>query len=283
MIEAALDALPGRTTVAEIMAEAPADAWFRPDPEDTIYLELENGERVVILLVPELSPGHAKQVRTLAREGYYERLHFYRVPEGFVAQGGDESGEKSKGSAAETLTSEFEAPWPDGLPFTPLGHDDSYAAQSGFVRGVPAGRDPDAGTGWLAHCTGAFAFGREEGRDTASTEFYVTLQPQRYLDRNLTVLGRVVWNMPAIQAIPRNEPNNGGVMQDRARWTPIASVRVASDVDEADRTDVEVMDTASETFRQLLGARAARADAFFYHRPDHVDLCQMPVPVRLAE
>ena len=275
------DALPGRPTVAEIMEAAPDSVWFTPDPEDLLYLEIPGG-RVVIQLVPELSPRHAEQVRTLAREGYYDGLHFYRVVPGFVAQGGDESGERDKGSAAETLPAEFEAPLPETLAFTPLGQDDPYAPRSGFIEGVPAARDPETGTAWLAHCTGAFAFGREVGRDTASTEFYITVQPQRYLDRNLTVLGRVIWGMDLVQAIPRGRPNNGGTIEDRDRWTPIASMRVAADLPRLRRTEVQVMDTTSGTFAQLLEARANRPSDFFYRRPDHVDLCQMPVPVREA-
>ena len=274
--------IEGRPSVAEIMASAPDEAWFTPDPEDTIYLELPQG-RVVIVLVPELSPRHAAQLRTLAREGYYEGLSFYRVPIGFVAQGGDETGERDKGTAADSLPAEFEAPLPATLAFTPLGMDDPYAPEAGFVRSLPAARDPDTGTAWLAHCTGAFAFGREEARDTASTEFYVALQPQRYLDRNLTVLGRVVWGMEHIQAVTRNAPGEFGQMADLDRATPILAMRVAADVPRVRRTDIEIMDSTSDVFRQLTLARAARPSGFFYHRPNHVDLCQMPVPVRRAD
>nr|WP_281373749.1 peptidylprolyl isomerase [Parvularcula dongshanensis] len=263
------------------MADAPEGAWVAPDPEDTLYVDVPSG-RIVVVLVPEMAPRHVEQLRTLAREGYYEGLHFYRVIDGFVAQGGDESGEKDKGSAAQTLAAEFEVPMPAGLAFTPLGHADPYADESGFVAGQPAGRDPEGGTAWLAHCTGAFAFGRDEGRDTAATEFYVTLQPQRYLDRNLTVLGRVVLGMEHLQAMPRGALGTAGTIEDERRWTPIESVTVASDLPRKDRVPVEVMDTGSDTFRRLIEARAARADAFFYYRPDHVDLCQMPIPVRLT-
>jgi peptidylprolyl isomerase len=281
----AADPLPA-PTVTEVMAAAPEAAWFQPDPEDTLYLDVAAG-RIVILLVPELSPAHAAQVRTLARAGYYDGLSFYRVPVGFVAQGGDEGGERDIGEAAASLPAEFEAALPAGLAFTPLGHADGYAPEAGFVRGLPAGRDPEAGpergSAWLAHCTGAFAFGREEGRDTASTEFYVTLQPQRYLDRNLTVLGRVVWGQEHLAGIARNEPGNFGTMTNTSRATRIEGLAVAADLPEAERVSIEVMDTTSEAFRQLIAARANRADAFFYHRPDHVDLCQMPVPVRLRE
>ncbi|WP_031551551.1 peptidylprolyl isomerase [Parvularcula oceani] len=275
------DPLPGRATVAEILEAAPEEAWVRPDPEDTLYLDLDAG-RVVIAMVPELAPAHAAQIRTLAREGYYEGLSFYRVVEGFVAQGGDEAGTKDIGSAKPALPAEFEMPLPEGVTFTPLGQADPYSSQAGFIESLPAARDPQAGTAWLAHCTGAFAFGREEGRDTASTEIYIALQPQRYLDQNLTVLGRVILGMEHVQAMPRGELGNAGTIADEGRWTPIRGMTLAADLPEEARVPVEIMDTSSETFAQLIEARAARPSGFFYHRPDHVDLCQMPVPVRLA-
>ena len=58
------DPLLGRATVAEILEAAPEEAWVRPDPEDTLYLDLDAG-RVVIAMVPELAPAHAAQIRTL--------------------------------------------------------------------------------------------------------------------------------------------------------------------------------------------------------------------------
>ena len=281
LLALAAQPIEDRPTVAEIMAAAPEAAWVAPRPEDTLYIETPQG-RIVVAMVPELAPAHAAQLRRLVREGYYDGLSFYRVPIGFVAQGGDVDGERDLGAAAPALPAEFEAPLPEGLTFTPLGMDDPYAPEAGFVRSLPAARDPATGTAWLAHCAGALAFGREEGRDTASTEIYVTLQPQRYLDRNLTVVGRVVWGFEQVDAITRNAPGNFGTMAELDRATPILSVRLASDVPRVRRTEVELLDSTSETFRQLIEARAARPSGFFYHRPGHVDLCQMPVPARLA-
>ena len=279
----AADPLPGKPTVAEIMASAPDADWFAPDPDDTLYVETEAG-RLVVLMIPEMADAHVRQLRVLAREGYYDGLTFYRVPIGFVAQGGDRTGERDIGAADDALPAEFEAPWARVPEFTPLGYHDGYAPAAGFVRGVPAGYDPATDTAWLAHCQGALAFGRNEGRDTASTEIYVTLQPQRYLDRNLTVVGRVIWGFEHLAKIERNAPGNFGERDAEAGpGTVMLSVRLASDLPEAERTPVEVMDTGSETFRALIGTRAARPSGFFHYRPNHVDLCQMPVPVRLAE
>ena len=263
-----------------LAATTPAD-WVRPAPENTIYMEVPQG-LIVIAMTPDLAPVHVEQVRTLLREGYYDGLHFYRVIEGFVAQGGDQAGAKDKGTAREIMPHEFEEPIPDGLSFTPLGNEDGYAPEVGYINGFPAGIDRERGSVWLAHCAGAFAFGREEGMDTASTEFYITLQPQRYLDRNLTVFGRVIWGMDVVQSITRGRPGNSDIIQDRDDWTPILRARLASDVPDAERLPLEMLDTNSQAFGDLIAARRNRSEDFFYVQHDYIGLCQMPLPVRLA-
>ncbi len=266
----------------QIVAEAMPEEWVTPDPERILYIDIPQG-RIVVLMSADLAPNHVAQVQTLAREGYYDGLHFYRVIEGFVAQGGDAKGEKPKGSAKDSLKAEFTDQWHDDLSFTPLGNPDGYADMAGYINGFPAGRDLDDGEIWLAHCTGAFAFGRDTPRDSASTEFYITLQPQRYLDRNLTVFGRVIWGMEHVQAIPRGKPGNGGVIEDEERWTEISSIRLAADLPEAERLNLELLDTNSDSFKDLILARRNRPEDFFYYRPDYLDLCQLALPVRLKE
>ncbi len=265
-----------------IVAATTSDDWQDADPENTLYIDIPQG-RIVVLLTPDLAQAHVTQVKKLAREGYYDGLHFYRVIEGFVAQGGDESGQKEIITAEQTMKAEFDEPIPEGLAFTKLGNEDGYADKVGYINGFPAGVDKDDGKVWLAHCSGAFAFGRNNQRDSASTEFYITLQPQRYLDRNLTVFGRVIWGMEHVQSITRGAAGNGGVISDKERWTPISSISVAADWPEEQRLALEWMDTNTELFKELLGARRNRPEDFFYYRPDHLDLCQMPLPVRLKQ
>ena len=61
------------------------------DPQNTIYLELKDG-RVVIKLRPDLAPKHVEQIKTLARQGFYDGIVFHRVIDGFMAQTGDPTG-----------------------------------------------------------------------------------------------------------------------------------------------------------------------------------------------
>ena len=59
------------------------------DPENTIVMELKDGGRVVIELLPDVAPKHAARMKELARSGAYDNVAFHRVIEGFMAQTGD--------------------------------------------------------------------------------------------------------------------------------------------------------------------------------------------------
>ncbi len=67
------------------------------DPEDTLYLELENG-RVVIEMFPDVAPGHVAHIKKLVREEFYDGITFHRVISGFMAQTGDPKGDGTGGS-----------------------------------------------------------------------------------------------------------------------------------------------------------------------------------------
>ena len=202
------DALDGKKSSAEILAGTRLEDWRTIPAEEMLVIKLERG-RVTIALSPALAPRHVAQVKKLARAGFYDGLSFYRVIDGFVAQGGDPFGEKPIGKARKSLKAEFETAG-DRIDFAPLPDADGYAPIAGFIGAIPAGHDAAAGTFWHLHCAGAFAFGREDGRDTASTEFYIALQPQRYLDRNLSVFGRVIDGMDAADAIGAVPTGPGG-------------------------------------------------------------------------
>lgn len=251
-----------------------------PDPENTLYIELERG-RVVVMLAPDLAKAHVAQVKALTRLRFYDGLSFYRVIEGFVAQGGDWTSKKPFGKPARpTMKAEFDETPPKDFNFVPLPDEDGYAPQVGFAKSLPVGADPANNKVWHLHCAGAFAFGRNDGRDTASTEFYVTLQPQRYLDRNLSVFGRVIAGMEHLQALRRVNPpeKEGDDIGEK-----IVAFRLAADVPEEQRTRLEVLRSDTETFKAYVESKRNRPEAFFHFRPDHVDVCQLSVPVRAAK
>lgn len=269
------DALEGKKSGAEILAETTAEDWRAIPPEDVLVIELERGN-VTVALSPSLAPKHVEQVKKLAREGFYDGLSFYRVIDGFVAQGGDPFGERKIRKAKKSMKAEFETKG-TSVPFMATPDADGFAPMSGFIGGLPAGHDPETGTYWHLHCTGAFAFGREDGADTASTEFYIALQPQRYLDRNMSVFGRVIEGMEHLQALRRVEPPES---KDDDIGEKIISFRVAADIPQSERFDYEILDSARPAFAAYAESRRNRPEAFFHFRPDHLDLCQMPTPLR---
>ncbi len=270
------DALEGKKSGADILAATVAEDWREIPAEELLVIELERG-KVHVALSPALAPAHVKQVRKLAREGFYDGLSFYRVIDGFVAQGGDPFSERKTKTSKKTLKAEFEGPLAPGQSFDALGDADGFAPQVGFTASLPAGFDASAGTAWHLHCPGAFAFGREDARDTASTEFYVALQAQRYLDRNMSVFGRVINGMAHLQALRRVEPPATKIDDLGER---IVSIRVAADIAPDARATFEILDSARPVFAEFAEARRNRPEAFFHFRPGFLDVCQLPVPVR---
>ncbi len=267
-----------------IKASAPAD-WRTPDAGNTLYVELESG-RVVIELAPQFAPEHVANIRTLARGRYWDGLSINRSHDNFVVQWGDAAEEdgdrKPLGEAKAALPAEFVRP-ADGLDFHPLPDRDGWAPQVGFVDGFPAARHPDAGTAWLAHCYGMVGAGRDMAADSSNgTELYVvTGQSPRQLDRNITVVGRVLHGIERLSALPRGTGPLGFYETAQER-TPIRAIRLASDVPAAERTHLEVMRTDTPLFDELVEARRNRRDAWYKTPAGHIDLCNVPVPVRMA-
>jgi peptidylprolyl isomerase len=268
----------------EILDASPASAWRELDPARTLYMELASG-RVVIELAPQFAPEHVANIKTLAHEQFWDGTSIYRAQDNFVVQFGDAEGEepakaKSLGSAKTHLPAEFHRA-SAGLKFDRLPDPDGWARQVGFVEGFPVGSD-GAGKTWLAHCYGTLGAGRNNADDSSiGAELYVTIgQSPRQLDDNITVVGRVVKGMELLSVIPRG-PDPMGFYADAAQRTPIRSIRLASEVPADQRTALQVLRTDSQTFRDATEARRNRVDDFYKRPAGHIDLCNVPVPVRL--
>ena len=126
---------------------------------------------------------------------------------------------------------------------------------------------------------------RNEDPDSSSTDFYIVIgQAPRYLDRNLTIFGRVVWGMDVVQRIKRGPTLKNGIIEEDLDRSYIKRMRLASSLDKSEQLDVWVADTNSVGFRKMLKERRNRSDKFFHHKPPRVlDICQVPVPARLEK
>ena len=263
-------------------ATQPAD-WRRLDPANTLYLDLASG-RVVIELAPGFAPEHVANIRTLAKEGYWNGLSINRSQDNFVVQWGDasedEKARKPIGGAMAKIPAEFERSSKD-MKFDRLPDRDGWAPQVGFADGFPAARDPQAGKAWMAHCYGTLGAGRDVAADSSNgTELYVvTGQSPRQLDRNITMVGRVVQGIELLSVLPRGTGPLGFYEKPEQR-TPIQAIRLASDVPENDRVELELLRTDTPSFTQIVEARRNRRDEWYKRPAGHIDLCNVPLPVR---
>ena len=268
------------TCLLALAAAAPAqdEGWRSPDPAETVYLELPDGV-VTVELAPEFAPKTVAQFKRLVADGFYDGLTFYRVIDGFVAQGGDQSDMTDKPSAAPNLPAEFEREWSDELAWTSVQEPDLFAPETGFIDGFAAARDSQQGRVWLTHCPGVVAMARNNEPDTGSTDFYIVIgQAPRYLDRNLAIFGRVIDGMEIVQRIVRGKPENNGMIPEDAPQTEILRAVRGSDLPPAERTALQVQDTNGADFQAVLRTRRVRDNAFFHSKPPEVlDVCQVPV------
>jgi peptidylprolyl isomerase len=137
------------------------------DPENIWVLDLSNGQRVKIRLMPDWAPGHVARIKELTRRGFYNGVIFHRVIDGFMAQGGDPTGTGQGGSELPDLKAEFNP---------------------------------------MPHVRGTVSMARAAEEDTANSQFFIVFYPRFSLDKKYTNFGRVIENMAAVDAIKRGEP-----------------------------------------------------------------------------
>jgi peptidylprolyl isomerase len=112
---------------------------------------------------------------------------------------------------------------------------DSYSTASGITAdGWPVATN--GAQAWLTHCYGMVGVARDALPSTGSgAELFTPIgQSARRLDRNYTVVGRVIEGMQHLSALPRSDAAMG-VYADRAQDLPIVAVRLASDLPAAAR------------------------------------------------
>jgi cyclophilin family peptidyl-prolyl cis-trans isomerase len=168
----------GVSLLAAGLTAGSAHAQPSPDPENTLYMDLKGG-RVVITMFPDLAPKTVAQIKTLARQGFYDNTPFHRVIEGFMAQGGDPSGSGSGGSKLPNVPAEF----------TNKRH---------FLRGT---------------C----GMARTSDPSSGNSQFFIMFAPGTSLDGQYTIWGQVVQGMDYVDQIKRGTGPNGMVTGDPDR------------------------------------------------------------------
>lgn len=271
-----------KPTVSDLVKASRPSDWRPLDPDNTLYMDLPGG-RVVIEMAPDFAPNHAANIKALARENYFDGLAVIRSQDNFVAQWGDadEKNPRPFKTAKAKLKAEFTAPLRNDKHFTRLPDRDGYAAQVGHSNGFPSARDPKTGQAWLVHCYGMVGVGRDTDADSGggSSLYAVTGHAPRHLDRNITVVGRVVSGMPLLSSLVRG-PAPMGFYDKPEQYVPISAFRVAADVPEAERSKFEVMRTESAIYKAVVEAQRNRGGPWNKVAAGHVELCNAPIPVR---
>ena len=263
----------------ELLARSPAADWRAIDPEDMVYMDLPSG-RVIIELAPGHAPNHAANIRALARESYYDGAAIVRAQENYVVQWGrPEESPRTIRTGRPTLPAEFDRDRSGAPPFTPIPDSDTYASEVGFSAGFPAARDGQRV--WLAHCYGMVGAGRDVAPDSGGgAELYVVIgQAPRHLDRNVTLVGRVLQGMELLSVMKRGT-GDLGFYRTPAERTPIQRIGVVADLPEGERVHLEALRTDSATFRALVDSRRTRREAWFVQPTGHINVCNVPLPVR---
>ena len=172
-------------------------------------------------------------------------------------------------------------PYTSSDAFTRLKERDVYAPQVGHADGFPVARDPATRQTWLPHCYAMIGVARDDGADTGNgSQLYTVIgHAPRHLDRNITVVGRIVAGMPLLTVMPRGT-GAAGFYEKAEQRTPIASVRMAADVPPAERSKLEVLRSDSAAFQGVIEAQRNRGGPWSKVAAGAIDLCNVPIPVR---
>ena len=270
----------GAPSLAQILDSSPPEDWRPIDSADVVVMTLPQG-RVVIELASQFAPNHVTNVKRLARAGFFDGLSVVRAQDDYVAQWGDGDSRHPTGDGKLRLKAEFDRLYAEGEPFVALPDPDTYAARTGFAGDFPAARDPKTHRTWLTHCYGMVGAGRAVDADSGGgAELYAVIgQAPRQLDRNVTLLGRVIEGMELLSSLPRGHGEMGFYQTPPERIT-ISSRKLASDLPTAERPGFQVLRTDSATFAALVQNRRFRRDDWYKVPAGRIDVCNVPLPVR---
>jgi peptidyl-prolyl cis-trans isomerase B (cyclophilin B) len=114
-----------------------------------VVLDTTEG-KITLDLLPDLAPGHVKNLLALTKIGYYDGLTFHRVIGGFMIQGGCPEG-TGTGGPGYTIPAEFNA---------------------------------------TSHEAGVVSMARTSDPNSGGSQFFICLGKHTHLDRQYTAFGR---------------------------------------------------------------------------------------------
>ncbi len=148
-----------------------------------------NGKKISIELDGNNAPISAGNFVDLVQKKFYDGLTFHRVVKNFVVQGGDPKGNGTGGYIPSGSSSERRIP----LEIKPTGATSPTYSQ------------PINGTAQLEHKRGAIAMARSQSPDSASSQFYFTLEDVPYLNGNYAVFGKITQGVEVLDTIKQGD------------------------------------------------------------------------------
>ena len=255
-----LAAISAPALAASVPAKPSEQDWRTPAPETVMVIDTNKG-RVLVELVPQVAPNHVARLQDLTRAGTYDGRTFFRVIDRFMAQTGDPTNTGEGGSDKPDLKAEFTFRRTAETGFVPMAAP--AGLEVGYLKSLPVVSQAWSWSdvtsdkkvaAWGTYCPGVIGMAREEGNDTANSQFFLMRQPYPSLDKRYTAFGRVISGLEAVRAIKTGEPV--AAPQDQMQ-----KVRLLSDIPESERPKIRVIDPkgawfAAETkrLRALKGA-----------------------------
>ena len=292
MILALLLMLQAAPAAAPLPSDPLPGDW-RPIPDDELMvMTLADGRVVTIRLAAAHAPEHVTNIRTLARAHWWDATSVYRVQDNWVVQWGGAPTDAEQKPMPPGVAARPAAEYDLAGGFRPaqrLARSDAYSAASGITAdgwavagdASATGAATGAGAGWLAHCYGTVGVARDAAPDTGSGgELFMPLGGSaRRLDRNYTIVGRVIDGAQYLSGLPRSGAPMG-VYAAAGERTPIVSVRLASDLPAATRPHWQFRAADNPRFAAAIGLREHPKAMVPL---GGVDVCDVPLAVRGAE
>ncbi|MEK4761218.1 peptidylprolyl isomerase [Viridibacillus sp. FSL E2-0187] len=138
-----------------------------------VTITMENDQKIVMELDPEVAPNTVANFVSLVKEGFYDGLIFHRVIPGFMVQGGDPTG-NGTGGPDYAIKGEFLA--------------------NGFENN-------------LKHERGVVSMARSQDPNSAGSQFFIMVDTSEQLDGEYAAFGKVTEGMDVVDEIVNAERN----------------------------------------------------------------------------
>jgi peptidylprolyl isomerase len=279
--------LPSSSAVSFAFSLAPVmtqdtseEVWNEIPQADLLYLEFETG-MVTFHLAEFFAPHHTSHIRDLVNAGLYDGIPLYRVIENFVVQGGpnwEGENDEEKALLNKKLMAEMERPIDKNAAFYLVQENDLMAEQTGYINGFPVGRSLSENKEWLIHCNGAINLARNNDPNSGTTQFAIMFGGyQRYLDRNMSIFGRIISGWDAYYKVKRAPVESGGVFKNYDDASKIISANIGSNLPLPAQQRIFVENVSAKAFDDRVKYKRNNDADFFVEKGNgNMNVCLRP-------